>query len=278
MIFKTTQASVPSILLMLLSNACFALQWSWDKKEEEQRQSGFTSQQVQERDKVNQNTIGRQLLGSQKGTIVYSGLDATYADLYDENGMAVRIDLDQNHDGKVGADDFLLVSRSKGSKTGENEPKNIWEQLYTGRIQEESNFIVKEMNTRKTEIEQIDQNLLPGIEKTERLLIKDLLGFQNEIAEIEEHLLRFGVAISKDEDGTEQVQIPEKLSQVSTVKKFLLERRQLLIQTAKIKNLIEAQELYRSQQLKRRRELEKEIQELAKQQSELELEQSKFRP
>ncbi len=278
MIFKTTQASVPSILLMLLSNACFALQWSWDKKEEEQRQSGFTSQQVQERDKVNQNTIGRQLLGSQKGTIVYSGLDATYADLYDENGMAVRIDLDQNHDGKVGADDFLLVSRSKGSKTGENEPKNIWEQLYTGRIQEESNFIVKEMNTRKTEIEQIDQNLLPGIEKTERLLIKDLLGFQNEIAEIEEHLLRFGVAISKDEDGTEQVQIPEKLSQVSTVKKFLLERRQLLIQTAKIKNLIEAQELYRSQQLKRKRELEKEIQELAKQQSELELEQSKFRP
>ena len=134
------------------------------------------------------------------------------------------------------------------------------------------------MNTRKTEIAQIDQNLLPGIDQTERLLMKDLLGFQDKIEEIEEQLLRFGVAISKTEDGTELVQIPEKLSQVSTVKKFLLERRQLLIQTAKIKDLIETQELYRSQQLKRKRELEKEVQELAVRQSELEREQSTFRP
>jgi hypothetical protein len=57
-----------------------------------------------------------------------------------------------------------------------------------------------------------------------------------------------------------------------------LERRQLLIQTAKIKDLIEAQELYRSKVLKRKRELEKDIQQLAARQSELEREQSKFRP
>ena len=44
------------------------------------------------------------------------------------------------------------------------------------------------VSVRKTEIEQIDQTLLPGIDKTERLLMKDLLGFQDSIEELEEQL------------------------------------------------------------------------------------------
>ncbi len=270
-------------------NDALALEWPWQKAKKEGQPSGFTSKQVEERTEASHNRLKHQFLLGQKGAVVHSGLNSTSVDIYDENGVATRLDLDQNHDGKVRSDDFLLVASPKGSKTGENAPslikippgfvkENFWEQLYAGRIREESALLAKEISVRKTEIEQIDQNLLPGVDKTERLLMKDLLGFQDRIEELEEQLLRFGVAVLKTEEGGEQVQVPENVSQSSTVKKFLLERRQLTIQTAKIKDLIEAQELYRSKALKRKRELEKEVQGLAALQSELEREQSKFRP
>lgn len=274
--------------IVLISDS-YALEWPWQKTKKEHPQGGFTSKQVEERAEASRNRLQHQPLLGQNGAVVHSGLNSTYVDIYDESGVATRLDLDRNHDGKVRSDDFLLVTSPGGSKTEENAPslikippgfvkENFWEQLYAGRIQEESALAAKEINTRKAEIEQIEQNLLPGIDKTERLLMQDLLGFQDKIEEIEEQLLRFGVAISKTEDGAEQVQIPEKLSQVSTVKKFLLERRQLTIQTAKIKDLIEIQEVYRSKALRRKRELEKEVQELAARQSELERERSEFRP
>lgn len=281
-----------ALTIIIMANAANALEWPWQKMKKEGQPSGFTSEQIKDRTDASRNRLQHPLVSGQKGIIIHSGLNNTYVDVYDESGVATRLDLDRNHDGKVRSDDFLLVNSPGGSKTEEDGPmsqslmkappgfigENLWEQLYAGRIQEESALLAKEISVRKTEIEQIDQNLLPVIDKTERLLMRDLLGFQDQIEEIEEQLLRFGVAISKTEDGAEQVQIPEKLFQVSTVKKFLLERRQLLIQMAKIKNLIETQELYRSKALKRKRELEKKVQELAGLQSELEREQGKFRP
>lgn len=273
--------------IVLISDS-YALEWLWQKTKKEHPSGGFTSKQVEERTEASRNRLEHQFLSGQKGAVVYSGLNSTYVDIYDENGATTRLDLDQNHDGKVRSDDFLLATGPKGSKTGENVSllieipqgfvkENFWEQLYAGRMREESALLAKEISVRKTEIEQIDQNLLPGIDETERLLMKDFLGFQDRIEELEEELLRFGVVVLKTEEGDEQVQMPENVSQPSTVKKFLLERRQLIIQTAKIKDLIEAQELYRSKVLKRKRELEKDVQELAALQSELEREQSKFR-
>ncbi|GEM_PF-6435950 len=284
-----------SVFCSLSSVLCvdvLAIEWPWQNGKKEGQPSGFTSKQVEERTEVNRSRVRNQFFSAGKGTVIHSGLNSTSADIYDENGVVTRLDLDLNHDGKVRSDDFLLASNRKGSGAKEDDPmsqllmtipegslqKNFLEQLYAGRTREESALLVKEISVRKTEIEQIDQNLLPGIDKTERLLMKDLLEFQDRVEGLEEQLLRFGVAISKTEDGTEQVQMPENVSQSSTVKKFLLERRQLLIQTAKIKDLIEAQELYRSKALKRKRELEKEVQGLAALQSELEREQSKFRP
>lgn len=266
-----------------------AIDWPWQNGKKERLPEGFTSDHAEERTAASRHLAQRQLLSAQKGTIIHSGPTETHVDLYDENGVATRIDLDLNRDGKVRSDDFLLSgSKRKEPEGGRGQDsrgtvtipegfrqEGFWEQIYLARIQDESERLAKKSASLREEIDLIDQIALPGIDRAKRELIKDLFGINDAVLRIEEELVHFGVEVSELEEGEED-RIPEDSPHASTVKKFLLERKQLLLQTAKVKELIEAQEFYRSQQLRRKIELEGQIRNLQFQQNELEQEKKKI--
>src|SRR3989338_4621317 len=151
------------ILSVFVPNDSLAFEWPWQREKKERQPSGFTSEQVRERTEANRSRVRNQIFSAGKGTVIYSGFNSTFADIYDENGVVTRLDLDLNHDGKVRSDDFLLASQRKESGTKEDDPmsqllmatpagslqKNFLEQLYAGRMREESALTVKEINVRK---------------------------------------------------------------------------------------------------------------------------------
>ena len=281
------------MILFVPAAELYALEWSWDKKEEKEHLGGFTATQMEERSQASQERVERQLLKGKKGTIIYSDPGGTYADWYDENGVVTRIELDQNHDGKVRSDDFSLMtgkfqdkrlSQEKGigaaqkmgmDLIGEFQNETFWREVYRGELQEESARVARKSALLAEEIRQIEEVILPLANQTERLLLDDLAEFQSSISRIEGKLLHFGIQIVKTEDGKEVVDVPEGLPQRSAIQRFLLERRQLLIQTAKVKELVQAQETYRTQQFQRKRELESELRSLRVQLEELREEEIK---
>ncbi len=273
------------ILLFVVWSDAFAIEWPWRKTKENQPPKGLTRRQMLDRNEINQHQLERQMLSGQKGTMVYTG--STYVDLYDEKGVATRVNLDQNGDGKVRVDDFLLAKKTSlqnNIPSGLNsvqtpagfQKEDGLETLYLGRMEEEAASLAKEAAVVEKEIASIDNVQLPVLENTQRQLMNELFGFEEQISRIEGDLVHLGVEILKDEEGREEIRVPEGTPQRSTVERFLEERRQLLIQTAKIRGLIQAQELQRSQHLRHKKELEDKARVIQRDLNELKEEQKKI--
>ncbi len=264
-----------SVLLLSILN-CFevrALDWPWEKTHEKEQPTGFSADQVKDRSVVNQTEIKKQVSSGQKGTIVYSSIGETYVDFYDDKGVPHRINLDINGDGKIGSEDFLLSNHPNTAKEAKEQKSqetkihynpssakpDFLKQLYAGKMQQEIDEVTREVSFLENEVHQISQEILPAIDRTQMKLRDAILGFEETLSRIDQQLLRYGVEIQKENGENERIKIPLNSPEASTIRRILLERRQILIQTMKLRDLIQTQETYRLGYMERKGQLEIEL-------------------